>query len=395
MTYRGAKLITRRPARERARGFTMAATAAGLFMLVGMLGLAVDLGRVFIVKSEGQAFADFGAMAAARKLNGKSTGIDAARAEVADSTNKYLFGTTSFASGIRTVEFATKTAGSSGSAACTSGTWTTAPTSPYTDYGCVRVTVTPPVNMSFLPIFGTGYTQTVTSQAVAGVVPETFPLGGYMPFTPFGHMPNCTATLTTGCDSTGNYGFQVGQEYGFHWPGNVNAKGNACTGDQASWPLYNFSDQVSGSTRGYFELQAASAIGDAILGAKQTVSLSVGDVLTMTNGSKQAMADALNTRTSYDTDQTNYPAVDTGIAPTYYGNDMREVVMPINSGPYTTSAFPTPYTVEGFASFLLYTNYSVGGGNKPWCAIYMGSTTSGGSGGVFGVAGAYVVRLTQ
>jgi hypothetical protein len=54
-----------------------------------------------------------------------------------------------------------------------------------------------------------------------------------------------------------------------------------------------------------------------------------------------------------------------------------------------------PFTVEGFASFLLYTNYSVGGGNKPWCAIYMGSVTNGGSGGVFGLAGAYVVRLTQ
>src|SRR6185436_6716793 len=134
-------------------------------------------------------------------------------------------------------------------------------------------------------------------QAVAGVVPQTFPLGGYMPFTPFGHMPNCTATLTTGCDSTGNYGFLIGEEYGFHWPGNVNAKGNACAGDQVSWPLYNFSDQVNGSTRGYFELQSASAIGDAILGAKQLLALSVGDVLSMTNGNKQAEADALNTRT--------------------------------------------------------------------------------------------------
>jgi Flp pilus assembly protein TadG len=382
----------------------MVATAAGLFMLVGMLGLAVDLGRVFIVKSEGQAFADIAAMAAARKLDGKSTGITAAQNEVANSTNKWLFGTQSFAAGIRTVEFATKTSGSSGSTACTSGTWTTAPTSPYTNYGCVRVTVTPAVNLSFMPVLGTGYTQTVTSQAVAGVVPETFPLGGYMPFTPFSHMPNCSVTITTGCDATGNYGMYIGQEYAFHWPSNVN-QGNACLGDRFGlggtniWSLYNFSDQVPGSTRGYFTLQAASAISDAILGAIQTQPLSVGDTLTMTNGSKQAMADALNTRTSYDTDQTNYvavtPSVPPGVAPAYYGNNMREVVMPVNSGPSTSAGFPTPYTVEGFASFLLYTNYTVGGGNKPWCAIYMGSTTDGGSGGVFGLAGAYVVRLTQ
>jgi len=216
-----------------------------------------------------------------------------------------------------------------------------------------------------------------------------------MPFTPFGHMPNCTATLTTGCDSTGNYGFSIGEEYGFHWPGNINNKNKACHGDQTSWPLYDYSDQVSGSVRGYFELQAASAIGDAILGAKQTMALSVGDILNMTNGNKQAEANALTTRAGYDTDQTNYSAVTTGIAPAYYGNSMRQVVMPINSGPSTSAAFPSPYTVEGFASFLLYPSYSVGGGGEAWCAIYMGSTTNGGSGGVFGLAGAYVVRLTQ
>jgi uncharacterized membrane protein len=179
MIHLGAKIIRRRPARERSRGFTMAVTAAGLFMLVGMLGLAVDLGRIFIVKSEGQAYADIAAMAAARKLDGKSSGITAARTEVTSSTNKYLFGTTSFTDSIRTVEFATKTAGSSGSTgACAAVTWTASPTSPYTNYGCVRVTVRPPVNLSFMPVLGTGYTQTVTSQAVAGVVPETFPLGG-------------------------------------------------------------------------------------------------------------------------------------------------------------------------------------------------------------------------
>ncbi len=102
----------------------------------------------------------------------------------------------------------------------------------------------------------------------------------------------------------------------------------------------------------------------------------------------------LSTRASYDTDQTNYLYTTTGIAPAYNGNNMRKVVMPVNSGPNVTAAYPTPYTVMGFASFLLRTNYPTGG-NDCWCAIYMGSDTSGGSGGVFGVAGAYVVRLTQ
>ena len=379
------------------RGFTMIVTAAGLFMLVGMLGLAVDVGRVYIVKSEGQAYADIAAIAAARNLDGKASGISAAQSEVSNSTNKWLFGTKSFTDGIRTVEFGIKTSNATSCSAV--ATWTAAPSSPYTNYGCVRVTVTPPVDLAFMPIFGTAYTQTVTSRAVAGVVPQTFPLGGFMPFTPFAHQPNCSATVTVGCDSTGNYGMLIGEEYGFHWPGNINGVGNACQGDRVGWNMYNFSDQVAGSTRGYFELQSASSIADAILGAKQTLALSVGDVLNMTNGSKQSMANALNTRTSYDTDQTTYaavtPSTPPGVAPAYHGNNMREVVMPVNSGPYTSAAYPTPYTVLGFASYLLYTNYTVGGGNKAWCAIYMGSSTNGGSGGVFGVAGAYVVRLTQ
>ena len=75
------------------RGFILLATAVSLAVLIGMLGLAVDLGRVYITKSEAQAFADFAAMAAARELNGKSTGLDAARTAVASSTNGWNFGT--------------------------------------------------------------------------------------------------------------------------------------------------------------------------------------------------------------------------------------------------------------------------------------------------------------
>jgi Flp pilus assembly protein TadG len=376
------------------RGFIILVTAASLVVLIGMLGLAVDLGRVYIVKNEGQAFADFAAVAAARKLDGTQTGIDAAKTEVANSTNGWNFGTQAFSSGIRTVEFATKT---SGSFTCPSaGPWFATPSAPLTSYGCVRVTVTPVVNLSFIPAtgptVGASFTQTVTARAIAGVVPEAFPLGGYLPFTPFAHSQNCTAPNTpAGCDSTGNYGYSIGEEYAFHWPGNVNAKGNACHGDQTGWPQYNFSDQVGGSTRGYFELQSASAIASAILGEKQLSPLAIGDALNMTNGNKQSEANALNTRTSYDSDQGNYTSNTNGTKPSYTGNGMREVVMPVNSGPNTAP----PYTVLGFASFLLYTNYSVGGGNKPWCAIYMGSSTAGGGAGPFNVAGAYVVRLTQ
>jgi Flp pilus assembly protein TadG len=353
------------------RGFVVLVTAVSLIVLIGMLGLAVDLGRVYIVKNEAQAFADLAALAAARHLNGKQAGIDNAKNEVANSTNGWNFGNQTFPAGIRAVEFGISS----------TGPWSTSPTGSLIGYAFVRVTVNPAVNLSFLPATGSSYTQTVTARSVAGVVPASFPLGGYMPFTPFAHN-----------NTDPNFGFTIGEDYAFHWPGSVNAKGNACSGDQVSWPTYNFSDQVGGSTRGYFELQSASAIGDAILGGKQVLALAVGDVLNMTNGNKQSEASALTTRAGYDTDQTNYPTTP-GTAPAYTGNGMRLVVMPVNNGP----AGVPPYSVLGFASFLLNTSYAVGGGNKPWCAIYMGSSTAGGdgSGGPFNVAGAYVVRLVQ
>jgi len=353
------------------RGFIVLVTAVALVVLIGMLGLAVDLGRVYIVKNESQAFADLAAIAAARHLNGKQTGIDKANSEIADSTNGWNFGTQGFPAAIRTVEFGT----------AATGPWSTAPSGSLVGYAFVRVTVNPVVNLSFLPATGSKYTQTVTARSVAGVLPATFPLGGYLPFSPFAHNP-----------ADPNFGFTIGESYGFHWPGALNSQGLACGGDQVSWPLYNFSDKVGGSVRGYFELQSAAAIGDAILGGTQTLPLTVGDVLNMTAGNKQAEANALTTRSGYDTDQSNYPA-SPGTAPAYAGDGMRLVVMPVNSGP---SSAP-PYAVLGFASFLLDTSYTVGGGNKPWCAIYMGSSTAGGdgSGGPFNVGGAYVVRLVQ
>jgi len=351
------------------RGFVVLVTAVSLIVLIGMLGLAVDLGRVYIVKNEAQAFADLAAIAAARHLDGKQAGIDNAKNEVANSTNGWNFGTQSFAAGIRTVEFAT----------AATGPWFTAPSGSLVGYAFVRVTVTPVVNLSFLPATGSSYTQTVTARSVAGVVPASFPLGGYLPFTPFAHAP-----------ADPNFGFTIGQEYGIRWPGNA-TKGNTCLGDQVSWPTYNFSDTVGGSTRGYFELQSASSIADAILGGKQLLPLAVGDVLNMTNGNKQSEENALTTRASYDTDLTNYSPTP-GTAPAYFGNGMRLVIMPVNSGPSGTPQ----YAVLGFASFLLPMSYP-SGGNRTWCAIYMGASTAGGdgSGGPFNVAGAYVVRLVQ
>jgi Flp pilus assembly protein TadG len=375
------------------RGSIMITTAVSLFVLMGMLGLSIDLGRVYIAKNEAQAFADLAAVSAVRHLNGKQTGIDAATNDVNNNINKWNFGTQLFASGIRTLEFSTAAA----------GPWQTTPTNgggskPYANYAFVRVTATPSVNLAFLPAVGTALTQQVTGRAVAGIVPQKFPAGGYMPFTPFAHNP-----------ADANFGFKIGEEYAFLWPGNIKStkpgENDACHGDTVdsnevdNWPAYNSSDNtvVAGSDRGYFELQAASAISAAILGGAQTDSLNVGDMINLTNGQKQSEQNALATRAGYDTDQGNYQYTTDGTVPLvggqpYHGNNMRLVIMPVNDRILVGGEV----TVVGFASFLLPTSYP-NGGNKAWCAIYMGSMTAGGDGGgtPFDVGGAYVVRLVQ
>src|SRR5258708_5228731 len=62
------------------RGFSLIMLALCATVMFGMLGLAVDVGRMFIVKNELQTFADASALAACAKLDGSGSGITAADA---------------------------------------------------------------------------------------------------------------------------------------------------------------------------------------------------------------------------------------------------------------------------------------------------------------------------
>ena len=57
---------------KRKKGFVLIATGACIVSLLGMLGLAIDLGRVYIAKNEAQSYTDTAALAGALKLNGLS-----------------------------------------------------------------------------------------------------------------------------------------------------------------------------------------------------------------------------------------------------------------------------------------------------------------------------------
>ncbi len=71
----------------------MLTTAAGLVLLVGVTGLVVDLGRLYIAQNELQAAADAAALAAVYELDGTAAGLERAVAQVESNPNRWNFGT--------------------------------------------------------------------------------------------------------------------------------------------------------------------------------------------------------------------------------------------------------------------------------------------------------------
>src|SRR6266513_5359260 len=77
------------------KGFTLIATGLCITSLLGMLGLALDLGRVYVAKNETQSFTDTAAMAAVLKLNRVS--FTAAQNAVLNNTkNRWNMATAAF-----------------------------------------------------------------------------------------------------------------------------------------------------------------------------------------------------------------------------------------------------------------------------------------------------------
>ena len=78
------------------RGFTLLSAAVCGAALFGAAGLAFDIGRIYITKSESQGYADAAAVAGALKLDGTSAGLTASDNAVGASINRWGFSTTAF-----------------------------------------------------------------------------------------------------------------------------------------------------------------------------------------------------------------------------------------------------------------------------------------------------------
>ena len=60
-------------------GFVLIATCIAMMILLAVAGLAVDIGRMYLIKSELQAFADAAALSEARVIDGSEAGNTRAR----------------------------------------------------------------------------------------------------------------------------------------------------------------------------------------------------------------------------------------------------------------------------------------------------------------------------
>ena len=377
-----------RPTGGGERGYVLITMAAAAIALIGVLGLAVDVGRMFIAKNETQIYCDSAALVAALALDGTTTGITNAQAAVTNSTNTWNLGTTKVSN--PTVTFATTAA----------GPWVATP-NPATGYIYTRVAATVPLQMYFLPVIVTTTTQNVPSAAIAGQIALTSFPRGLAPYT-------AVSTNTVGP----NFGLVVGNSYDMNWP-QYNGTRAGCAPDNPDKCFNPGSAPCSGestaskqavvaswgaSTSGYWGSNSNSTIQQEILDVIQIQAVDVGTNIqpVLTNGNKLSEAGYLDQRASQDTD-TSDNTVSTYLAAVHNGRRLMAV-------PIVDPVDPTHTNVIGYGQFLLLANgpgtsdyyKKTTGGSDPYCALYAGPYNIGSTNpGAGGSTGASRVKLVQ
>jgi hypothetical protein len=186
-----------------------------------------------------------------------------------------------------------------------------------------------------------------------------------------------------------------GQIYTLRWSptAKVNNPNTICAGD-AYEEMIDIAKAGGGEERGYIEDTSADILREAIVFDRQTVFREVGDSVWMAGGAKQTQKDALVERVRQDTAAgraaSTFNQYFNGGHP--IGNGRRLVAAPINVGQ------PGGYVIVQIGAFYLLNEedyLAAAGGNKPFCAEYVGAFVQGSSGPGAGTPGYYVVRLVQ
>jgi hypothetical protein len=359
-----------RPSKKR-RGYILIATCLSATFLLGVCGLALDIGRMYITKNETQAYVDSSALASARQLDGTAAGITRAQNAVGSDTDKWRFETTSFNSVTTTFSDTS------------SGTFVASPAYPsiikYT-----RVVAVVSLPMYLIRVL-TGPTATVAASAVAGSGNSITTLNsGVFPFSPYTRTWSglSFANQAAQPDSTTDpYGYSPGNQYTLRWgaPGNRTSCGTDATSN-------NLSD--NGSVRGYCCVANSAATLRQAIVSGDTDSVTIGTSVSMDTGAKNTEMSAIADRSSLDSDTTSTTYAQ--YKSSHTGNGARVVVVVVNGG-------EPAYTAIGFAAFFLLTPDSYSGlkGNDSACGEYIGAWTEGNPFPSTGGSGGYKLRIIK
>jgi Flp pilus assembly protein TadG len=105
MSYTDRKSEMKLDARKDERGSVIIMTAISMLFLLLIVGLCIDVSRIYMIRAEVQNAADAAALTAARQLNGGSTGIDLAVTRAGQVVNTKGFGKAGVSVG--SIDFAT------------------------------------------------------------------------------------------------------------------------------------------------------------------------------------------------------------------------------------------------------------------------------------------------
>ena len=356
------------------QGFSLVLLSLCLFVMLGMLGLAIDVGRMYVYKTELQTFADASALAAVARLDGTQSGVQGANSVATagplgtTKPNGYNFDTVAIPSG----NIATTYASSFGGAF---DDYSTASGPAANTYRFIRVMASANVPLNFLAVIPGIPTQfPLSASAVAGESPQsTIGNGGMLPFAPDAH---------NALDTT-NFGLTPGAQYTLKW-GNGNT--TTCAGDAGFTPPgsppseHGFVDIGEGNSNS--NVRTAIEYGGYPNPDSSPSSVSAGDSLKGVPGNRgTSIFDALANRAAQDTDDSSTTWAQYKAAAT--GNFRRVVTVAIASA-WSGNGNNAHTTVLGFANFFLDASYS--GTSGPICATYIGpgDLNGNGSGGTDG-----------
>jgi hypothetical protein len=384
-------------------GFVLVTAALVMIMLLGIIGLATDLARMYVARNELQAYMDAASIAAALELNGTSAGLDHARTKALNYPNKWNFNISPPQS------VAVTFAENSG------GPYVANPADP-SEIKYVHVTGEAPVTVYFMPGFSSFAFSLPTANLLAPIsrqqllradstsgqfLVDSF-IHGLLPYSPDSPDP-----------LDAEFGFDRNKMYTLRWPppGQRDQKNNWCDGDEE----LNFISPSPSAQRGFIDIGEGSGgngsafIRQAIISNVQTHPLYVGDTIIGAPGNRGTESDALRERYNQDMDTTSQTYAEYMAKidnPSYSGpkgNGRRFVIVPINN--------PANDVVLGFAGFFLHGdvcsnggdamygisgngNQSQGGGNvEVCCAEYVGPAVVGGRRAGGTPAAAYNIKL--